>query len=162
MRLTRSCFAVIGWSAFLAACREPAPADHRATATEAIRAADIAWEKAVSGHDTAMAVSMVEAGGSILAPNTPIATGPVAVRALFDGFYRIPGFEIDWVPRRVDAAQSGDLGYSTGAYQMTFTDAQGYKVADSGKYATVWRKQSDGSWKVVLDVFNTDVASTTE
>jgi len=30
-------------------------------------------------------------------------------------------------------------------------------VGDQGKGVEVWKKQRDGSWKVVLDIFNSDV-----
>jgi ketosteroid isomerase-like protein len=33
----------------------------------------------------------------------------------------------------------------------------GSPMKDSGKYMTVWRKQADGSWKVVADMFNTNM-----
>jgi ketosteroid isomerase-like protein len=57
-------------------------------------------------------------------------------------------------------AHSGDLGYTIGAYEMTFNDPTGKTVSDKGKYVTVWKKQKDGSWKVLLDVFNTDLPPT--
>jgi ketosteroid isomerase-like protein len=51
----------------------------------------------------------------------------------------------------------GELAYSTGTYTLSFNDPAGKGVTDRGKYATVWRKQGDGSWKVVIDVFNSDL-----
>lgn len=27
---------------------------------------------------------------------------------------------------------------------------------DTGKYLTVWKKQPDGNWKIVRDIFNSD------
>jgi ketosteroid isomerase-like protein len=49
-------------------------------------------------------------------------------------------------------SHSGDLGYSTGTYTATFGE-----MTDKGKYVTIWRKQSDGSWKVTEDMFNSDL-----
>lgn len=140
------------------ACQKAAPpADESAAAADAIKAADIAWEKAFTSRDTTTAVSMVEATGSVLAPNAPIATGPEQVRNLFNGFYAIPGLEIHWSASSVGASRSGELGYSIGTYQMSFTNADGSKGEDHGKYSTVWRKQADGTWKVVSDQFNSDL-----
>jgi ketosteroid isomerase-like protein len=57
----------------------------------------------------------------------------------------------------VDAAKSGDLGYSQGAYTMTFTDPKTKKVRTvNGKYVTVFQKPADGGWKAVADIFNED------
>ena len=41
---------------------------------------------------------------------------------------------------------------------MTMPD--GTPMGDFGKYATIWKKQPDGSWKVVLDIVNSDVPVT--
>jgi ketosteroid isomerase-like protein len=124
---------------------------------DAVKAADQAWEKAFAGHDTAAAVDAVESSGSILSPNAPIATGPEAIRNLFAGFYALPGMTIDWEIGDVQASSSGDMAVTRGTYQLTYNDPKGKPVVDQGKYATVWRKQPDGRWKVLLDVFNSDL-----
>ena len=140
---------------FLPACHKGSP-DQSASSIDAVRAADSAWEKVFSGRDLEGAVAAVEPAGSILAPNAPIATGPDAIRALFASIYAIPGLSLHWQPTRIEAARSGDLAFSSGGYVMTFTGPTG-PITDRGKYATVWRKQADGTWRVVLDVFNSDV-----
>lgn len=155
MRSVRGPTLALALVAALSACQPPA--DQSTSAADAVRAADIAWEKAVSSKDLAGAVAFVEPTGSILPPNAPIATGPEGVQALFEGFYALPALNIHWQPTKVEAARSGDLAYSSGTYEMSFNDPSGKPVADRGKYATVWRKQADGSWKVVLDVFNSDL-----
>jgi hypothetical protein len=35
-------------------------------------------------------------------------------------------------------------------------DAKGPPMQDYGKYTSIWRKQPDGSWKIIVDMFNTD------
>jgi ketosteroid isomerase-like protein len=45
-----------------------------------------------------------------------------------------------------------------GTYSMTTSAPKGKKpVTDKGKYVTVFRKQADGTWKVVADVTNSDL-----
>jgi ketosteroid isomerase-like protein len=51
-------------------------------------------------------------------------------------------------------AASGDLGYTFGNYVLKAKDKDGKPVVEYGKYATVWKKQKDGSWKVVMDMGN--------
>jgi ketosteroid isomerase-like protein len=46
---------------------------------------------------------------------------------------------------------SGDMGYTWGHFEGRSKDANGNPVLTSGRYITMWRKQSDGTWKVVLD-----------
>jgi ketosteroid isomerase-like protein len=141
----------------LAACQPAPPADLSAAAVDAVRAADIAWEKAMSSRDTAAGYATFEATGSVLPPNAPIGTGPEAIRAVFAGFYALPAMTVHWQPVTVEAARSGELAYSRGNYQLTFNDPKGNPVSDHGKYTTIWRKQADGTWKVVVDMFNTDL-----
>jgi len=61
-----------------------------------------------------------------------------------------------WHATGAEAAKSGDLGYSTGKFDLSYTDPSGKQISDHGKYVTVWKKQKDGSWKVVRDIFNSD------
>ena len=39
---------------------------------------------------------------------------------------------------------------------MTLPGVEG-PIPDHGKYIEIWRRQSDGSWKVALDIFNSDL-----
>jgi len=57
---------------------------------------------------------------------------------------------LDWYPSWTDASASGDFAFSTGP-SVTSDKATG-KALRWGDFASVWRKQSDGSWKVVLDI----------
>ena len=53
-----------------------------------------------------------------------------------------------WYPVLADAAQSNDLGYTTGPWTMTQND----KPQAAGEYVTVWRKQPDGQWKFAVNM----------
>ncbi len=59
--------------------------------------------------------------------------------------------ELFWYPVGADVAKSGDLGYTWGRYTFTGTNEAGETVVSHGKYMSVWKKQPDGTWKVVLD-----------
>lgn len=63
---------------------------------------------------------------------------------------------IRWEPQRVQVAESGELGFTSGIYMLTYNDANGQLVADRGKYLEVWKKV-DGKWKCVSDAFNSDL-----
>ncbi len=70
------------------------------------------------------------------------------------GFLDKAGNKLTWTPEFADMAASGDLGYTYGTYVFTSTDKDGKPVAEHGKYTSIWKKQKDGSWKVVLDMGN--------
>lgn len=61
-------------------------------------------------------------------------------------------YQLTWTPTDALMGPSGDMGYTWGHYEGRSKDANGNSVVTSGRYITMWRKQADGSWKVVLDV----------
>jgi ketosteroid isomerase-like protein len=64
------------------------------------------------------------------------------------------GTSLTWTPVRGDMAASGDLGYTFGNYVFKSKNKEGKIVASYGKYMSVWKKQKDGAWKVVVDMGN--------
>lgn len=59
-----------------------------------------------------------------------------------------------WTPVGADMAAAGDLGYTYGTYEFRSKDKDGKPSVSHGKYTSIWKKQHDGSWKVVLDMGN--------
>jgi ketosteroid isomerase-like protein len=57
---------------------------------------------------------------------------------------------LSWEPIFADVSRAGDLGYTTGPWEFRPNGADDKPVA-FGQYFTIWKKQSDGSWKFVLD-----------
>jgi len=59
-----------------------------------------------------------------------------------------------WKPQEAEVSSSADLGFTWGTYvSHNATDgAAGQTIF--GKYLTIWKKQPDGSWKVVVDAGN--------
>ena len=70
----------------------------------------------------------------------------------------MPGFRISWKTNDVTVAESGDLAYGVGTNRVSFTGPDGKPVTVEGKAVTVWRKDSAGGWKCVVDIWN-DVPS---
>jgi ketosteroid isomerase-like protein len=64
------------------------------------------------------------------------------------------GTTLTWTPVKADMAASGDLGYTYGNYILKSKNKDGQIVSHYGKYMSVWKKQKDGSWKVVVDMGN--------
>jgi hypothetical protein len=49
------------------------------------------------------------------------------------------------------------MAYTLYKYQMTMSGPNGAAVTDKGKDMSLWIKQSDGTWKMVADTFNSDM-----
>jgi ketosteroid isomerase-like protein len=64
------------------------------------------------------------------------------------------GTTLTWTPVKAEMSASGDLGYTYGNYVYTAKNKDGKLVANYGKYTSIWKKQKDGQWKVVVDMGN--------
>jgi ketosteroid isomerase-like protein len=67
-------------------------------------------------------------------------------------------YQLTWTPADAMMGPSGDMGYTWGHYEGHSKDANGNDVTTSGRYITMWRREPDGSWKVVLDAGSTEPA----
>ncbi len=121
------------------------------------RAADAAWLKAYTAKDLDKAVAFCDEQGSMLMPNTPIATGKDAIAKLIASHFAMHYSKLTWHPNSVGVARSGELGYTSGTYELRFQDATGKTITDKGKYLIVWKKHPDSTWKVLFDMSNSDL-----
>jgi ketosteroid isomerase-like protein len=60
------------------------------------------------------------------------------------------GVRLTWEPTRAGVSRSGDLGWTTGPYRLE-PDAPD-NVPLLGYFVSVWKRQSTGRWKVVVDL----------
>ena len=63
-------------------------------------------------------------------------------------------YTLDWSPKYAEVAKSGELGYTWGTYILTYRDQNGEEQKSYGKYLNIWNKQTDGNWKVAIDIGN--------
>jgi ketosteroid isomerase-like protein len=143
--------------ALMTACQTQTAADTRATDEATLRNLDSEWSKAAGARDVDKTVSYYAADAVVMPPNIPALTTKEAIRGLWQSMLGSPGFSGGWNATRVDVARSGDLAYVSGSYQFTERDAGGGPMTDKGKFLEVWKKQGDGSWKCVVDMFSSDL-----
>jgi ketosteroid isomerase-like protein len=127
-------------------------------AAEALRAADEAWLKAYQEKDAVKAAGFYADRGAMLAPNAPLLTGKEALAKFIAKSFEMRDYHITWRPNNVEVAQSGELGYTSGIYEMSFREPSGKLFLDKGKYLMVWKKHADGAWKVLFDMSNSDLS----
>ena len=72
---------------------------------------------------------------------------PIVGRDAISKFLRRTSFTQTWSPSFVDVAQSGDLGYTYGSYELK-EDGK----LEKGYYVHVWRRGANEQWQVALDV----------
>jgi len=121
----------------------------------AIRKLDVAWSHAAETKDLEGTVAPYAADGSVLPFNAPIATGDVAIRQAWSSLMTKPGFHLTFTPTKIVIAESGDMAWEVGTFELKLNDAQGNPMTMLGKYVVTWKKLG-GTWKVAADIFNTD------
>jgi ketosteroid isomerase-like protein len=90
----------------------------------------------------------------VMPPGLPPIEGKGAIRQYVEAALRLPGFTISWEPVSVHVAKSGDLAYLIERNKSTMNDSTGKPVTTYGKVVTVWRKDSTGTWRNVVDMWN--------
>lgn len=58
---------------------------------------------------------------------------------------------LSWHPVYIEASSGGDLGFTTGPYEVR-RRAGDEKAVAFGEYLSIWKRQENGTWRVVLDV----------
>ena len=107
-----------------------------------------ALEKGSQGYMSYYADDAVEV------PNgAPLIIGKINI-AKDMGFLDDKNNRLTWTPVGADISVSGDLGYTYGTYEFHSKDKDGKPITDYGKYTSIWKRQKNGTWKVVLDMGN--------
>ncbi len=123
----------------------------------ALRAADAEWAQTIAAKDATAFTGFFVDDATLMSPNMAVIEGTAGIHEWAEQNMALPGFSVVWQATGVDVAASGDLGYTMGTFDFQITLPDGTPIKDRGKYTTLWRKQTDGSWKVVVDIFNSDI-----
>ena len=119
-----------------------------------IRAAGTRFSEAFNRSDWNTVSGFYADDAVLLMPNADAMRGVAAIR---QGFSAMNGMNPHLSIATDRVVQSGDLAYETGTYQMQMTPSGAPSMNDRGKYLTVWRRQTNGDWKIVADMINTSM-----
>lgn len=98
--------------------------------------------------------SLMDSDVVLMPPGELKAQGVDAAMQSMEG---IPGMEGNINPEQLEG--SGNLAYVHGSYNITVIVNDTTRIPDNGKYVEVWKKQDDGSWKVVVDIWNSNLGT---
>lgn len=82
--------------------------------------------------------------------NDSLVSGKENIRAYYEKSTN-NNATVNWTPDFVAVSDCGTLGYTYGKYVWKVKDEAGAVVEHKGIFHTVWKKQSDNSWKYVWD-----------
>ncbi len=114
------------------------------------------WSKSAATDSIEKTLSYWADDAIVMLPGQTAIKGKNAIREMVEGTSKIPGFKISWEPVSASVSKSGDMGYLTEKTKVTFNDSTGKPIAEFNKSVTVWRKEVDGSWKNIVDIWNAD------
>ena len=115
--------------------------------SDTIKLQDVQWSKDYSAKDVNGIESHYATDGVLAGPGF-IATTDTERRQILTALMSDPNYKQTFTPDRVDVAKSGDLAVSRGHFAITMTDIATNTAQDiPGSYLTVYKKESDGSWK---------------
>jgi uncharacterized protein (TIGR02246 family) len=140
----------------LTACAAAAPAPDLEAEAAMLMETSRAWSAAAGSGDIDAILSYWADDAVMMPPGQPPLRGKAAIRDYVESGSTIPGFSIEWEPLEAHVATSGDMAYLIERNRISFQDSTGATVTETNKVVTVWRKQHDGSWKNVLDMWNAD------
>jgi ketosteroid isomerase-like protein len=135
-----------------------APAGLSAADEAAVRGADSAFARAATAGDGA-AVGALYAPDATIMPPADSSRHGAAVAQYWSGF--LSAFTVSLTLSTTTVDGRGDLAFATGTYTLAATPKQvGAKPmpTDNGKYLEIMKKQPDGSWKILYDMWNANTA----
>ncbi|HCV41950.1 MAG TPA: hypothetical protein DGH68_00580 [Bacteroidetes bacterium] len=131
--------------------------DHSSEAA-AIMKADSAWDRASEAKSVEGWLSFYSDDAIMMPPGEKVCKDKASREASMKNMFAIPGVSLRFQSTKVEVSRMGDLGYATGVYQWSSKDAKGKDYHETGKYCETWKKQADGSWKCIVDIWNADPA----
>lgn len=149
-----------------AACRRPPQSDAGnpgagSVLTDLDRAAifktDSLFEIAANSGSPDSVTRVYAEDASLMPPNVPVVTGREPIRQYWGRVMDQQNlhFEID-----TDELEGrGDLAYLRGHFKLTASPkAKGAAaMSDQGKFVQVFQRQADGGWRIVIDIYNSDL-----
>jgi uncharacterized protein (TIGR02246 family) len=114
------------------------------------------WSKSAGTDSIEKTLSYWADDAVVLSPGQPPIKGKDAIRAMIVETSKIPGFKISWEPLTVSVSKNGDMAYMIEENQISVNDSTGKSITEFNKATTIWRKEKDGSWKNVVDMWNAD------
>ena len=150
---------VIASACIAAACSSgtkaaPEAAVDLAAEKEALLKRDNEWHAAVAEKkDIAKITSFFASDGIMIGSGQSTAAGGVALTQAVEALVTGPDFQDEWKWDRVELSPDGKLAYLVGNTTITIANADGQPVTNHARLLNVWRKDADGIWRCVVDMW---------
>jgi uncharacterized protein (TIGR02246 family) len=146
MKSTIAILLVLTW----AGCSQP-KVDKKAEGEKVMQLSK-QWSEVAASGDIEKTVNYWADNAVMMSAGQPVLNGKQAIRQMVEESFKMPGFRISWQPQSVEVSESGDMAYIIENSQVAFNDSTGNIITQNNKAVSIWKKQSDGTWKNVVDI----------
>ncbi len=140
-------------SIFINSCKPQKPEPVKVSSVDEIIDADIAFSEMSKQKGMKNAfIDYIDNEGVLLRPDHLPVKGADAIEYLSqinDSLY-----VLNWVPEGAQISASGDMAFTFGIYSLKAQD-----TVFKGTYVNIWKKQSNGNWKFVMNSTNQGINS---
>jgi uncharacterized protein (TIGR02246 family) len=121
----------------------------------AVAQASTALLNAVNGSDLSAVLAQWCDDGVLMPPHHPSVHGRSEIERYFERLFRQNCFKFSFSSSRVKVA--GDIALERVEYfASSWSRDGGPEVRDVGKGLHVYRRQANGTWKLAMDIWNSD------
>jgi ketosteroid isomerase-like protein len=124
----------------------------RSPLSDAVERANSAWDGQMRRGDAAGIASAYGEDGVFVGLDGQCFRGPTEIEGRMRRRFETSGNAVATSLHSKKLMVQGDLGFEWGDASMTFRDPQGKTVESGGGYFTIWRRASDGAWKIFRNV----------
>ena len=128
---------------FLTCATAAAASEGSTDLREQVRKTEAAFAKTMADRDAAAFASFLS-DEAVFVGGKAVARGKAAVADQWKRFFMGAEAPFSWRPEKVEVLDSGTLAMTSGPV----FDPAGKRI---GTFNSVWRRESDGTWKIVLD-----------
>jgi len=129
-----------------------------ATEEAAIRQVDSDIVAAINANNIDAMLVFYAEDARMLPPGAPPVVGKAAIRDLANSFVSA-GVVVAHNLENVVVSKGGDLAYVSYSYELSFTGPEGSTITETGKDITIYKKATNGSWKLAIDMWNENEAN---
>lgn len=112
------------------------------------------YTDAFNRRDAEAFTSLFAEEAQLMAPHVPTISGREAIRDAMPGFWEFGLRDLELTPLTV--RRHGDIVLDSGRWSIRIGSGPD-AARDEGKDIRVWQRQADGSWKIIFDIWNTDL-----
>ncbi len=123
-------------------------------AAVALESAYEEWVRATNAKDIDSWSSFLAPGAVFLPPGSPALETDKDIIDYYIELFSDPNFGLECTQESVQIASSDDMAWARGTCRARFTDPKGEVSTGSSKWAKVWVRLPDGSWKCRLNTWN--------